>query len=112
MLYEPGKARTYLRGIDVNLIGVGPNPFWIAYFGDFELANEWMESFLSMSGRSEEIDGTWMTFPVLQPLYSRLAFKLLMQHNRFDTYWRTHGWPDFCRPISEDDFECGMDAGP
>ena len=22
-------------------------------------------------------------------------------------YWRTNGWPTFCRPLGEEDFECG-----
>jgi hypothetical protein len=34
--------------------------------------------------------------------------KQLFIHNGLEPYWRKHGWPDFCRPISEDDFECGM----
>jgi DNA-binding SARP family transcriptional activator len=29
----------------------------------------------------------------------------------FPAYWREKGWPPTCRPLGDDDFECGIDAG-
>ncbi len=29
----------------------------------------------------------------------------------FVAYWREKGWPPTCRPLGDDDFECGIDAG-
>ena len=28
----------------------------------------------------------------------------------FPPYWREKGWPGGCRPIGENDFECGLDT--
>jgi adenylate cyclase len=28
----------------------------------------------------------------------------------FVAYWREKGWPPLCRPLGEDDFECGLDS--
>jgi len=29
---------------------------------------------------------------------------------RFVAYWREKGWPSLCRPLGDDDFECGPAA--
>lgn len=34
------------------------------------------------------------------------AFKQLMRDEGFLDYWLVYGWPDFCRPLVDDDFEC------
>jgi TolB-like protein len=36
--------------------------------------------------------------------------KLLLREAGFEDYWRAKGWPDQCRPLGEDDFECGQPA--
>lgn len=28
----------------------------------------------------------------------------------FVDYWREKGWPNVCRPLGADDFECGVEA--
>ena len=33
-------------------------------------------------------------------------FKARIREMRIYDYWREHGWPDFCRPVGDDDFEC------
>jgi len=33
-------------------------------------------------------------------------FKDYVRQARLQTYWRKHGWPDLCRPLGDDDFEC------
>jgi tetratricopeptide (TPR) repeat protein len=34
------------------------------------------------------------------------AFKTMLRNRNIDTFWRKHGWPDLCRPLGDDDFEC------
>jgi hypothetical protein len=36
--------------------------------------------------------------------------KPLLREAGFVDYWRAKGWPDLCRPLGEDDFECGQPA--
>jgi TolB-like protein/Tfp pilus assembly protein PilF len=111
MLDDPDRARDYLRKLDTSTLrNIGADLFWLAYFEDFELADQWMEVALNQKGDYGEVDGTWLMFPPVEPLFSQPGFKLLMQRNRLESYWRAHGWPNFCRPIDEQDFECGMDA--
>ncbi len=33
-------------------------------------------------------------------------FKAKIREMKIYDYWREHGWPDFCRPLGDDDFEC------
>jgi len=33
-------------------------------------------------------------------------FKALMHKSGLVDYWRARGWPDMCRPVGADDFEC------
>ena len=58
---------------------------------------------------TDDVDLVWLQFPTVRPIFVRDEFKNLMKRSRLDIFWREHGWPDFCRPISDTDFECGMD---
>jgi hypothetical protein len=33
-------------------------------------------------------------------------FKAKIREMKIYDYWREHGWPDFCGPVGDDDFEC------
>jgi hypothetical protein len=33
-------------------------------------------------------------------------FKALIRNSGVLDYWRARGWPDLCRPVGADDFEC------
>ena len=110
MLDKPDRARDYLRNIDLDgQSDIVTRLFWLAYFEEFELADRWMERALERVDELERIDPMWLQFPPVYPLFDSPEFKRLMKKSRLDTFWRVHGWPEFCRPISEDDFECGMD---
>ncbi|MGE4063253.1 MAG: hypothetical protein AB7E79_07775 [Rhodospirillaceae bacterium] len=39
-------------------------------------------------------------------VHATARFKGLAQKAGLVEYWRARGWPDFCRPIGADDFEC------
>lgn len=34
------------------------------------------------------------------------AFKTWARETGLVEYWRARGWPDMCRPVGADDFEC------
>jgi hypothetical protein len=33
-------------------------------------------------------------------------FKEFMREISLVNYWKKFGWPDLCRPVGDDDFEC------
>jgi len=47
---------------------------------------------------------------ILEPEYSGLRktarFKAILRKSGLVDYWRARGWPDVCRPVGADDFEC------
>ena len=34
------------------------------------------------------------------------GFKDLITELGLEDFYRTYGWPDYCRPLGDDDFEC------
>jgi hypothetical protein len=44
--------------------------------------------------------------PILIEYRKSDQFKNYLRQTRIEAYWREHGWPDFCRPLGDDDFEC------
>jgi len=110
---EPAKALALLRSIDVSsrdemhINNIASDLFWVAYFKDYDLADEWMAFALQRTDNLAEIDSTWLAFPAVYPIFDRPSFARLLQRNRLDTYWRAHGWPAYCWPVNALDFECG-----
>src|SRR5262245_19771353 len=45
-------------------------------------------------------------FPENAPLRKTGPFKAYVRACGMVDYWRARGWPDLCRPVSEDDFVC------
>lgn len=45
-------------------------------------------------------------YPVMREVRQLPGFKELVAEVNLVEYWRTHGWPDHCRPLGSDDFEC------
>lgn len=48
----------------------------------------------------------WMWTPKLKHFRQSGAFRQRIRDSGMLDYWREHGWPEKCRPIGEDDFEC------
>jgi TolB-like protein len=108
LLDEPERARQYLREINYQLSpSLGADVFWAAYFDDFDLADTWMKEVLGRHDIFDDVDMVWVQFPAVHPLFNRDEFRLLMKRSRLDMFWREYGWPDFCRPVNDHDFECG-----
>ena len=114
-LDEPDKARESLQRIydeGLESSSVEPVLFWTMYYGERELAESWLEAALerrTLNGKhaSGRIDGTWILFPPVYPLFSSPLMKQLFVQNNLESFWRKHGWPDYCWPIDDDNFECG-----
>ena len=46
-----------------------------------------------------------------RPLLADQRAKALLREYGFEAYWREKGWPELCRPVGADDFECGPGPG-
>jgi len=44
--------------------------------------------------------------PSYAPVRKTAAFKEAARKYGLVEYWRARGWPDVCRPVGADDFEC------
>jgi len=52
---------------------------------------------------------TWsyyVFFPMMKELRTARGFKSMLRESGLVAYWEAYGWPDFCRPIGGNDFEC------
>lgn len=43
---------------------------------------------------------------VFRETRKQAGFKELVRHLGLVDYWKEYGWPDLCKPVGEDDFEC------
>jgi TolB-like protein/Tfp pilus assembly protein PilF len=75
---------------------------WAAYLGNTELALEYLERGLSV-GRMNTYT-LWML--VFEETRAHPEFKQLLVNLGLPNYWREYGWPGFCSPVGDDDFNC------
>ncbi len=82
-----------------------PNLEWVyedallyGAMGDFDKTTEIFVEFPSYATR------VW--HPALADYRKSDQFKDYVRQTRIEAYWRKHGWPDLCRPVGDDDFEC------
>jgi len=74
-----------------------------AYHGDVEMALEFLrEAYI----RSESIFTIYMWHPLMSEVRKTTEFKDVVTEIGLVQYWREIKWADYCRPVSEDDFEC------
>jgi hypothetical protein len=73
-----------------------------AYFGDDELALQTIreEAFLG----SIRFGVVW--YPLMADVRQSQGFKELVTDFNLLEYWRASEWPERCRPLGADDFEC------
>jgi len=86
-----------LSGRDISDISI-----LAAYFGDPEFAMDTMEKTTKM--HAGHLFKIW--FPVMKEVRKLPRFKELLKEIGLIDYWNEFGWPDLCRPIGDDDFEC------
>lgn len=51
-------------------------------------------------------DVSLLWHPSYAPVRKMERFKSVVREAGLDAYWRERGWPEFCHPIGDDDFEC------
>jgi TolB-like protein/DNA-binding winged helix-turn-helix (wHTH) protein len=106
-LADPAKGRA-----EVRRIAATPSPpdlfrtlmivHWAAYYGDPELALEMLNAIAPGAA-----DDGLLWRPVMSEVRKLAGFKDLVRREGLVDYWRAHGWPEFCRATTADDFECG-----
>ncbi len=75
---------------------------WAGHFGDPELALAAMRAVVTeVSGRTIYL---WM--PQLKEMRQLPEFKTLLREIGIVAHWQEYGWPDICRQLEGDDFEC------
>ena len=87
-----------LLGPRQGFVDMGHDPIMLAAMGVFDEATE---HFVHGPG--------WRTHlwsPALAEYRASDAFKDFIRQTKMNAYWRKHGWPDLCRPLGDDDFEC------
>jgi len=107
LLEDPVSARAALRKFYADpayadLGGVTAITRWAAHFDDPELA-------LAALRKANEVSHVLMTAiwgRTWQTVRTDPAFKGFVTDLGLVAYWREAGWPDKCRPLGDDDFEC------
>jgi len=80
--------------------------FWAAYYEDYELAGKIMEAGAIREEQVSSLDMASNNFPFLNPVHNSDAYKRLVRKARLDDFWRENGYPEYCKPVGEDDFVC------
>jgi adenylate cyclase len=75
---------------------------WAAYFGDPEFAMDAMEKGTRINATG--LFKIWL--PVMHEVRQLPRFKEFAKEIGLVDYWKKFGWPDLCRPVGDDDFEC------
>ena len=76
---------------------------WAAYFGDAEMAFSLLNT---PTLRANTVEFTRFWRPVARDVRRLPAFRQLVRDMGLVDYWRESGWPDLCKPVGADDFEC------
>jgi len=75
---------------------------WAGHFGDPELALDAMRA--SIDEQSAQMVYVWL--PQLAEMRHLPEFKAYLREIGMVDYWKEYGWPEICRPLGRDDFEC------
>ncbi len=73
-----------------------------AWLGDTELALEIWDRDL----RRSPLRAVWIWGPAFADMRATPGFRQLMHDINLVAYWKAYGWPDKCRPTTNDDFVC------
>jgi TolB-like protein len=107
LLESPGDALKQLRRLytDKNNQDAGrlsEIAVWAAYFGDPEFALDAIEKSVSLN--ASNIVFLWL--PLFRIVRQLPRFKEFVKKIGLHDYWKKFGWPDFCQPLDDGDFEC------
>jgi TolB-like protein/Tfp pilus assembly protein PilF len=79
--------------------------YWRAYFGDAQGALDLLQAEYRRSPAATIIP-TAMWRPIMRDVRRLPGFKQLVREIGLASFWRSTVWPDLCKPLGEDDFEC------
>jgi TolB-like protein len=72
------------------------------YYGDRQLAiDAWAKTLPAAPGYL-----SYLWHPIMRDVRAEPRFKDLIRSVGLDSYWRESGWPEQCKPLGNDDFEC------
>jgi Tfp pilus assembly protein PilF len=75
---------------------------WAGHFGDPQLALTTMREVVN----AQAMQMTYVWMPQLAPMRGLPEFKAWMTEIGMVAYWEKYGWPRFCQPVHQHDFEC------
>jgi TolB-like protein len=75
---------------------------WAAYLGDDEMAFDQIRQALT----TNPVLGFNVWLPVMKGMRNEPGFEPLLEQLGLVDYWRKTGWPELCRPVGVDGFEC------
>ncbi len=75
---------------------------WAAYFDDPEFALDALERAVTLN--TVGLKFVWS--PAMKEVRQLPGFKEFMKKIGLVDYWEKYGWPDLCRPIGHNNFEC------
>jgi TolB-like protein/Flp pilus assembly protein TadD len=104
VLDNRAEARRHIRRLAAATVGTFEKTMlaiWAGYYGEPELALELLYEILPEANATSALWG-----PLMRDVRRLPGFKDLVRDTGLVDYWRAYGWPDFCRPISDDDFVC------
>jgi TolB-like protein len=79
--------------------------YWRAYFGDVQGALDLLQAEYRRSPAATYIQVA-MWRPVMRDVRRLPGFKQLVRDMGLVDFWRKTTWPDLCKPVDADDFEC------
>lgn len=72
------------------------------HYGDSELAiDAWSKTLPAVPGFFQ-----FLWHPIMDEVRRDPGFKKLVDDVGLVSYWRESGWPEYCQPLGNDDFEC------
>src|SRR6185503_9867314 len=94
--------RLYTVTEPTNANGLRTIGLWAGYFGDAALALDAMRSAVTEQGGQ----AVYFWLPQLKEMRQLREFKAFLREIGIVAHWQEYGWPDICRPLADDDFDC------
>jgi len=105
MDFEPLRAK--LRGETLDLPEDWEGSYWQPYYAYYLNGDDGFLDALEFMAYTDSASYLFYEFPGMENIRKTERYKALVLFLGVVDYWRERGWPKFCRPVGEYDFECG-----